>query len=170
MQLSGITIDSLEFARSGRKMSGSVALDALQRLADSLSDQEGELTWSIRGEMSEGLNGERQACLWIQLSGEVRLVCQRCLAALPFSLAVENCLLLIPSGEPWPEETLEDLLTSSSDPIEALPAQPLLDLVEDEALLALPLAPRHASCGVPEHDDGRAAASPFAQLAQLKKH
>lgn len=169
MQLSGMTIDSLEFARSEREMSGSVPLASLERLADMLADQNGELAWSVRGELVDGADGERQACLVIEVSGEVRLICQRCLLALPFPLAIENRLLPVPPGKPWPEEALDEMLASTFDPIEALAEQPLLDLVEDEVLLALPLAPRHASCGTPKHDDGRAAASPFAQLAQLKK-
>lgn len=170
MQLSDIFIDSLEFARGGREMSGSVPLTSLERLADMLADRNGELAWSVRGGMVDDPTGGQQAFLLIEVGGEVRLVCQRCLKALPFRLAIDNRLLLVPPGKPWPEDDLEGMAHDSLDPIEALVEQPLLDLVEDEVLLALPIAPRHASCEVPAHDDGRAAASPFAKLAQLKRH
>lgn len=169
MQLSRITIDSLEFARGGREMSGRVALLELGRLADVLADQAGELLWSVRGEVVSDAVGARQAYLLIQASGQVSLLCQRCLMALSFPLAIESRLLLVPPGQPWPEDASDEMLMDGPDPIEALAEQPLLDLIEDEVLLALPLAPRHAGCEAPTHDDGRAAASPFAQLAQLKK-
>jgi len=170
MQLSDVYIDSLEFARGGRRMAGVVAVGSLRRLADVLADDQGDLNWSVRGEVATDNVGQRQAYLVIEVSGEIRLVCQRCLTALPYHLSIESRLLLVPPGKSWPEEDLEDATDESPDPIEALVEQPLLDLVEDEVLLALPIAPRHESCSVPAHDDGKAAASPFAKLAQLKKH
>lgn len=170
MQLSDVYIDSLEFARGGRRMAGVVAVDTLRRLADVLADDRGDLNWSVRGEVATDNVGQRQAYLVIEVSGEISLACQRCLTALPFRLSIDSRLLLVPPGKPWPEEDLEDATDESPDPIEALVEQPLLDLVEDEVLLALPIAPRHESCSVPAHDDGKAAASPFAKLAQLKKH
>lgn len=170
MQLSGIVIDSLEFARAERHLSGRVAVATLQRLADVLADRQGELAWSVRGELAPDNAGVRQAWLVITLAGELHLVCQRCLTSLPWQLDVETRLLLVPPGKDWPDESLigfED--GSNADPVEALMEQVLLDLVEDEVLLALPIAPRHESCAVPVHDDGRLAASPFAGLSALKK-
>lgn len=170
MQLSGIVIDSLEFARAGRHLSGVVAVAALQRLSDVLADQQGEIAWSVRGECVPDNAGERQAWLVIALEGELYLVCQRCLASLPWRLDVETRLLLVPPGKDWPDESLIGFEDGTDvDPVEALMEQVLLDLVEDEVLLALPIAPRHASCEVPVHDDGRLAASPFAGLTALKK-
>jgi uncharacterized metal-binding protein YceD (DUF177 family) len=47
--------------------------------------------------------------------------------------------------------------------------QPLLDLIEDEIMLALPVAPRHAACQPPassaDDDDGWDA--PLESLAKL---
>ncbi len=161
-QLSDIVIDSLEFAYGERRMQGDVPVRELRRLADVLADEEGSLAWRVRGEC----DADRKPFLVIEVTGELRLKCQRCLGALPFCLDIESSLLLVPPGRPWPDEALED---DSADPIEALVEQPLLSLIEDELLLALPIAPRHESCTVPGFDDGSAAASPFASLAQLKK-
>jgi uncharacterized protein len=166
-KLGKIVIDSLDFARSERRMSGVVAVRDLQRLTDVLADDEGDLAWFVRGEFAAGeFGGGRKPFLVIEVSGELHLICQRCLGALPFRVNVESRLLLVPPGKPWPDEDLQDDL---ADPVEALAEQPLLPLIEDELLLALPISPRHASCKVPGHDDGKAAASPFATLAQLKK-
>jgi uncharacterized protein len=165
-KLAEIFIDSLEFARGERHMSGVIPVRSLQRLADVLANDEGDLTWVVRGEfVADEFCTRQRPFLLIEVTGELHLKCQRCLGALPFHVNVESRLLLVPPGMPWPDEDLQDDL---ADPIEALIEQPLFPLIEDEILLALPISPRHASCTLPEHDDGKAAASPFAALARLK--
>lgn len=162
-QLGDIRIDSLEFAREGRRLAGDVPVHMLQRLTDVLADNGGTLAWVVHGEYDAG----REPFLVIEVSGELHLVCQRCLAALPFNLNIKSILHLIAPGAAWPDEALED---DRADPIEALGEQPLLPLIEDEVLLAVPIAPRHESCMPPVHDDDSAALLPFAKLAQLMKH
>lgn len=162
-QLGDIFIDSLEFAREGRRLAGDVPVHSLQRLSDVLADDGGTLAWAVRGEC----DADRKPFLVIEVSGEVHLECQRCLATLPFCLKIKSKLQLVPQGAAWPDEALED---DRSDPIMALDEQPLLALIEDEVLLALPIAPRHESCALPVYDDGGAAVLPFATLALLKKH
>lgn len=161
-QLSDILVDSLDFAYGERLMRGVVPVSALHRLADVLADEHGELAWSVRGSVGD----DRKPFLVVAVEGELCLKCQRCLGELPFSLKIESRLLLVPIGKPWPDESLED---DSADPIEASAEQPLLPLIEDELLLALPISPCHEFCEAPVHDDGRLAASPFASLVQLKK-
>lgn len=162
-QLGDICIDSLVFAREGRRLAGDVPVHALQRLADVLADNGGTLVWAVHGEC----DASRKPFLVIEVTGELHLACQRCLAVLPYRLNIRSFLQLVPPGAAWPDEALED---DRADPIEALEEQPLLPLVEDEVLLALPLAPRHESCMLPVHGDDSVALSPFAALAQLKKH
>jgi len=162
-QLGDILIDSLEFAREGRRLAGEVPVHALRRVTDVLADSGGTLDWVVRGECDAG----QKPFLVVEVSGELQLECQRCLTALPFSLRIESHLQLVPQGVAWPDEALED---DSADPIEALTEQPLLPLIEDEVLLALPIAPCHAACDPPAYEDGSAAVSPFATLARLKKH
>jgi uncharacterized protein len=45
----------------------------------------------------------------------------------------------------------------------------VLALVEDEIVLAVPIAPRHESCDAPRPSDGVKKESPFAALAKLRK-
>jgi len=162
-QLGEYFIDSLKFAREGRRLAGEVPVNCLRRLADVLADDNGSLAWKVWG----GCDAEGKPFLMIEVYGELHLRCQRCLAALGFELNIESHLQLVASGQSWPDEALED---DRFDPIEALEDQALLPLVEDEVLLALPIAPRHESCALPGFNQDSAAVSPFAALAQLKKH
>lgn len=156
-------INSLKFAFEARRLAGEVPVDCMRRLADALADDEGDLAWEVRGDRDD----EGKPYLMVAVSGELHLKCQRCLAALNFKLSVRSHLQLVAPGQSWPDESLED---DRSDPVEALEEQPLLPLLEDEVLLALPIAPRHEFCALPGYDQDSIAASPFAALALLKKH
>jgi len=158
-----ILIDSIEFARERRRLAGELPVSSMSRLADMLADDGGSLSWSVSGECDT----DHKPFLVIEVAGELHLKCQRCLGALGHSLKIRSRLQLVPRGAVWPDEDLED---DRVDPIEASDDQPVLALVEDEVLLALPIAPRHRSCAMPGYDDGSAVASPFAALATLKKH
>lgn len=162
-QLGDILIDSLEFAREGMHLVGEVPVHSLLRLKDVLADNEGSLAWSVSGKC----DADNKPFLVIEVSGELHLICQRCLAALVFQLKIRSNLQLVAPGAAWPDEELED---DRVDPIEALEDQSVLSLVEDEVLLVLPIAPRHVCCSLPGYAHESAAASPFAALSQLKKH
>jgi len=162
-QIGEILIDSIEFARERRRMAGKLAVSSMSRLADMLADGGGSVSWVVSGDC----DAEHKPFLIIEVAGELQLKCQRCLGALTHGLKIRSHLQLVPRGAAWPDEDLED---DRVDPIEASDSQPVLALVEDEILLALPIAPRHQSCMMPRYDDGSAAASPFATLAILKKH
>lgn len=162
-QFGEFVFDSLKFARERGCRAGEVPVGKLQRLADLLADEEGSLAWKVTGVC----DAEGKLFLVLDVSGELHLKCQRCLAALVFQLRIRSRLQLVAPGAKWPDEALED---DGSDPIEALEAQPLLPLVEDEVLLALPIAPRHESCAVPGYVQESSETSPFATLGRLKKH
>lgn len=156
-------IDSLEFARAGGRLAGSVAVADLGRLADALADGSGELDCSLDG----GRDEDGKPYLHLQVNGVLRLACQRCLSALPFDVHVDSRLLPMAPGQEWPDEELSD---DASDMIEADAALSVMSLIEDEVLLALPIAPRHEDCRPPSAAGGDSKPSPFAALADLKKH
>lgn len=153
--------DGFAFARDGRVLEGTLTVASLERLHDLLAEVSGELAFRL-----QGYKGERgQPMLHVEASGELPLACQRCLDAIRFELDVDSTLELIPEGNEMSQDELED------DTRDFLPVAGELDvaeLVEDEILLALPVAPRHERCGLP----GAAAAgeriNPFAALAGLK--
>ncbi len=167
-KISGIVFDSLAFARDAGEISGRLAVKDLPRLSEFAAEDGGTLNCQLRGGRSEeGRHG--RPCLWLKVTGELRLTCQRCLQPLLLPLQVDSRLLLIAEGATWPDEELVD---DSADAIAAQEEQSLASLVEDEVLLALPFAPRHESCELPagggENEKDKHAASPFAALVRVK--
>ncbi|MCX7155537.1 MAG: YceD family protein [Rhodocyclales bacterium] len=161
--IAGTVIDCLEFARSGGVLERNVGLDELPRLAELLTTTAGFLSVRLEGWRDD------QGKSWLQLdiAGAPVLCCQRCLGGVKFPLAIRSRLQLIAPGEDWPDDDLED---DSADAITAETALTVLSLVEDEVLLALPIAPRHEQCESPLASASGHGASPFAALADLKKH
>jgi len=141
----------------------SVGLDELPRLADLLTTTAGSLSVRLEGWRDE------QGKSWLQLdiAGEPVLCCQRCLGGMKYPLAIRSRLQLIAPGADWPDDDLED---DSADAIAADAELTVLSLVEDEVLLALPIAPRHEQCESPSASASGNGSSPFAALADLKKH
>ena len=155
-----VVIDSVEFARDGEQLSGGVPVGELARLADSLYDAGGE----IRFDLSGGSDSRQRLRLELAVAGSINLQCQRCLGSLVFPVSVRSNLLVLtgPSGGE----------TAEIDDLDGVPASAQTDvwsLVEDEILLAIPLAPRHdaGQCSPVVDTTADKAASPFAMLAKL---
>jgi uncharacterized protein len=160
--IAGTVLDSLEFARSGGVLDRRVRLDELPRLADLLASSDGMLSVLLEGSR----DAEGKSWLQVNIAGEPVLCCQRCLGGVMFPLDIRSRLQLLAPGEEWPDDDLAD---DSADSMEADQELSVLSLIEDEILLALPIAPMHGKCDSPLADAGRNGASPFAALAALKK-
>ena len=156
-----IVIDSLEFAREGRELSGELPLADMPRVAASLLSSEGLLSYRLTGEL--GARGE--PLLRLELTGSLPLQCQRCLERLDSPLDV-NVLYELRSGGELTQDDLED---DSRDFLPLDRAMDVVALIEDEVILALPVAPRHEDCSPPvmRRDDG--IVTPFSVLTKLGK-
>jgi uncharacterized protein len=164
-QAAQAVIDSLEFARTGQSLSGSLPLPALTRLRDFLFDDLGEVRFEVRG----WHDARRRPVLTLEISGVLHLQCQRCLGALDYALELSSTVRLASGGEAGAGEFDE----AEDEWIEASAALDIAGLVEDEILLSLPYAPRHGEGRCPP--DARAAGgekqgTAFAKLAVLKRN
>jgi uncharacterized protein len=159
-------IDVLEFARSSQQLSGSLPVFGLKRLEDVLYDAEGILQYEVEGGRDERMRPQ----LRVAVAGRLHLRCQRCLGLLEYPLQLTNTLVVTPQGGNA-VEGIED--PEAPDTIDENPELDVGLLVEDEVLLALPFAPRHAEgeCDGELQTVGDAGreASPFAKLAALKR-
>jgi uncharacterized protein len=170
-------LDIAALCRDGARLEGTVPLSVLARLATSLlNDADGgsaEVRWSAQGQTRPVAGGTPE--LWLALRAEVavRLECQRCLQPMAWPLQFDRRLRFV-RGE-REAERLDDEL--DDDVLALEPRIDLLQLVEDELILALPLVPRHDTCpeplpqpgAAPELPDDEAPAGPFAALAGLRR-
>lgn len=163
--LADAVIDSKEFV-PGSRLDGEIPVARLERLTDVLADTAGTLQVALAGES----DSEGYPCLRIQLAGILQLRCQRCLEKLEMPVAIDSVLRLVDEGELPTEGGEEELDATTPDVIVAEGELAVLSLLEDELLLSLPLAPRHKRCELPSGGEKDRAPSPFAVLAQMKKH
>ncbi|HEY6773655.1 MAG TPA: YceD family protein [Oxalicibacterium sp.] len=165
--MTAFAIDVFEFCRLGERREGEVSVVDLPRLAAECIDAHASLRWTLQG----GANSFGHPQLTMMVAGNVRLVCQRCMTALEHEIASEQVLVLARNEEQADE--IEELLGDESiDVIVGAKSMNILDLVEDEALLSLPLSSRHEVCpnGAVQDAAGNVRKpSPFDVLKGLKQ-
>lgn len=154
--------DPFAFARAAGLHSGQVALAAMPRLRDRLASDAGTVAYVVRGKVDQ----RQRPLLELEIAGNPGLRCARCLAALSFPLRLQSGVLLMQPGA----VVQEDDDPESPEWIEAGPGLDVLELIEDEILLSLPLAVRHdeGKCSEGEEIDRSSGRDkPFASLAAL---
>lgn len=166
-------LDVAAFASDAGLLEGRWPLADFERLGAG-PQQEGAVEWSIRGQRTSVVGAEPE--IWLHLTARARigLECQRCLRPVTWDLDVKRSLRFA-CGEDA-AAALDAL--SDDDVLELQRSVDLLDVIEDELLLDLPLVPMHEQCPQPlpasAGDAQGAAASaqranPFAALAKLKR-
>jgi uncharacterized protein len=164
--MSAFVIDAFEFSRLQERAKGELQIVDLARLANEAVDQSGILRWSLVGAADKF--GHPQ--LHLKIDGQINLVCQRCLATMSFDMASESELTL--AADEGAADAIEVLIDDEdADVVVAGAAFDVIALIEDEALLALPLAPKHATCPVQEGVVPVVGekVSPFSVLQKLKQ-
>lgn len=165
------------FAQKGGQLLGEERLAHFERLIAETHGvgAESRVHFCARGELRVGADGAQQ--VWMHLSAQavLALTCQRCLGPteVPVEFAREFRFVANEDQAAAEDEICEeDVLVISR-------AFDLLELVEDELLMALPIAPMHGVCPVPvrfqavdsDFDlDKDEKPNPFAVLQQLKRN
>jgi uncharacterized protein len=164
-------IDSLDFARNGQQINGEVPVAELPRLLDLLENPQGILSYTVRG----GVDKQGNPLLDVSIAGSCRLRCQRCLHGMEYPVQLESRLLLR-------DQDSLDVLDDEEEEFDSILAESQLDvlnLLEEEILLSLPIAPRHELGGCQAADDENVTKAgnplkeerhPFAVLAKLKRN
>ncbi len=167
-------LDVRAFAEAGATLEGELAQATLERLQGSLAATDTALPpvrWQAAGEQRRVAGGVPQTWVTLDADTTVRLVCQRCLQPMAEALAVERRFRFVENEDEaarLDEESEDDVLAAGR-------SFDLLELLEDELILALPLVPRHAECPAPlplaaeEAPAPEAPAHPFAALAALRR-
>jgi uncharacterized protein len=159
-----LAIDPARFARDRSRVAGQLPLSRLPRLADLLFDREGAVSYTVEGYTS----AKGQPALRINLTADLAVHCQRCLERLPLRLNLRREIVLVPEAGELDSAGDED---DDVDAILGAISLDLHDLVEQEVVLSLPMAPRHPedTCSLqPAAAKVDETASPFSALAELK--
>jgi len=163
--MSAFVIDAFEFCRNNGCREGVTPVADMPRLAADCADASGQLTWSIQG----GQTRQGYPSMTLSVSGTVQLVCQRCLA--PFGYELDSSTMLVLGKDDQEADEIEEILDDETiDVIVGSHSTDIMQLLEDEALLALPQAPKHEVCPDTKLMDSLKSekVSPFAALKNLK--
>ncbi len=163
-------IDSLDFVRNAGIHHDKIPVLELVRLHDFLFDRKGEIAYRISGQLDKNHNPG----LYLEIKGKIHLICQRCLDKLTHTVDVRTFLLLVKTevelNQIDEDDTLEAILATHD--------MDVLNLIEDEIILGLPISSRHpdGKCKLHKPDsidndltDKTPSANPFSALAALKK-
>lgn len=174
-------VDPLLLARSGRHLSGQVPIAGMARLLSSLYDASGCAEYDLMFDIDTA--GQAIITGWVK--AELSLICQRCMDKV-FTKVESKVALGIVSNYAEAERLLKKF-----EPLVVDESQvKLVDIIEDELLLALPLIVEHSDeeclvskdcvlgdksnekgkeiSGAPTIDEAMPKKNPFSILKELK--
>ncbi len=168
-------LDVKAFARDAAQLSGQAPLQEWERLSEASQPELSPpaLKWHAQGELQVHTGAPDQVWLHLQVHAQMPLTCQRCLNPVLTPVDVDRSFRFVAdeaTAMALDDEAQEDLLVLSR-------TFNLLELVEDEVILATPLVPFHDVCPTPLPmavadplfaDEAAQPAHPFAALAGLK--
>jgi uncharacterized protein len=157
-------IEPIRLADKGARLTGKIELSRMPRLGSSLCDTDGTVFIDLSFSKNKGgvryINGV--------LKTELSVICQRCMEPMSLVISTEVNLELINSlaAAARMPHNYEPLLVNA-EPIS------LVELIEDELILALPLSPLHpenecGAVGLVKDVTVHATPNPFAVLSKLK--
>lgn len=155
-----MVVDLFNFCQQGGSLAGSVTVGELTRL--DVARSEGVINYRVQGDR----DAQRNLSLKLDIEGELWLVCQRCLEGLhhPLDITARFCVVRTEA-----EADAAPLDEDTADPLVGSVDFDLLDLIEEEVLLSLPLVPRHVTCSPIDVEDalGVEAVEPAGSFASL---
>lgn len=169
-------LDVRAFAEDGTELSGQAPMRDFRRLDAEAQGGAGDrpVEWSARGELLNPHHVQPQVWLHLNARAALPLTCQRCLEKVEVPVHVQRSFRFVAdeaTAAAEDDESEEDLLALSR-------SFDLLELVEDELLMGLPVVPRHAVCPIPvqlsaadaeaDEEEGETQ-RPFAGLEGLLK-
>jgi len=171
-------IEPFKWAESGFVWQGRVPLSRFPRLLADVAGDASQIALDVLCRLS--LDDRRLAWLDAEIAGDLPLSCQRCLEPLPYRLTSHSHVALLRDERQLARlgserDEVDYVLVSEEygDPDAELD---LLELLEDEILLSMPMTFRHEDCELkaghvvieeaPAEDEPRH--NPFGVLAGLK--
>jgi uncharacterized protein len=154
-----LIINNLEFAQKQQKIEDSFDVSGFKRLVEMLTLHDENAGLSIvQFELTGDFKRFRQPSLHLHIRAKLPVICQRCLDEMLVEVDLNFDYLISNSAINELDENDEiDWLEASSE-------MDVLELIEDELLIAMPIAPTHAkSCSKLSMQSGEKP-NPFAIL------
>lgn len=135
------------FIESGEPMSGEAPVAELTRLAQGLAKEADAAAlppvgWSAQGRLVPQRVGGPQMWLDLHAQAELPWECQRCLQPVTLPVAVQRGIRFVKD-----EAAAAALDADGEDDVLSLSRSfDLMDLIEDELIMAQPIVPRHEVC------------------------
>ena len=168
-------LDVKAFAKATGVLSRDDPVSNYPRLMEETQGKGGDrlLAWQAHGESRTGSSEFQQIWLHLQASVTLPMICQRCLGPADIEVSVDRSFRFVATeaqAQAEDEDAEEDVLALQRD-------FNLIELIEDELLMAMPVVPRHEVCPIevklavqdPVFEvDSKAKPNPFAVLAKLQ--
>lgn len=161
-------IDPLRLVAQRGRLKGNVPLAGMERLASSVESCEGEADV----ELEFGIDEAGFKVMTGQISAQLKMLCQRCMGVMDVPVMAEVRVGIVADSTKVQELSpeLDPMITDGKEPVS------LVELVEDELILSLPIVPMHGQgegCVDLEKfrakDEAGEKPNPFAALAVLKE-
>jgi uncharacterized protein len=167
-------LDVKTFAEDGGRVSGEAPAGKHTRLMAETQGRgaDAPVAWSALGEIRNAGHVQPEIWLHLKANADLALTCQRCLAPVDVAVSVDRSFRFVSDEDAaaaQDNQAEEDVLALSRN-------FDLVELVEDELLMELPIAPRHETCPPVKlaladqafEDSSPRQEKPFALLGKLK--
>ncbi len=162
------SVDVFEAARTAAVLQGHVSLASFDRLRPSMPVLRGELAYRFDAH----IDARGRPAARLSFSARVPLVCDRCGTVVDLPLTGAGNYYFVRSEAELARIPVDD---SEDEPLLGSSRFDLMELLEDELILALPISPKHEDCAqtvtLPEPEAASAPVErlhPFASLASFK--
>lgn len=162
-------LDVASLAEDGCPLQGQAQLGELPRWAELLhpgaDPSSHTVSWSAQGELRGRRATRAEIWLHLQIQTSIALTCQRCLGPVDTPMQVDRWFRFVEDetqAATLDEETEDDVLVANK-------AFDLIELIEDELLLAAPIVPRHNTCPAPLRVNEEAAEPPVPQSPEASQ-
>jgi uncharacterized protein len=170
MKMNSLIIDNLAFAKKHERAEGDISALTLSRLSEMLNvnsnDVQSEST--IHYLLKGSVDAAGRHYLHLEITASLFVDCQRCLNEMPINLSLTFNYLIGEQGVG--EVDINEL--DENDDFDLQPASSSMnvaELIEDELLMAMPIAPTHSENCVVEKMQSGEKPNPFAVLKGLIK-
>lgn len=169
-----IVIDNLAFAKKHETLTGNILLNDCPRLQTLLQDLPQDAMPkspepdAIQFQLTGKSNSANQYFLSLHIEALLTTTCQRCLNAMPLKRSLSFNYLISDA----PDDELDALTDDELDDYDIQQANSAMDvitLIEDELIMAMPIAPTHEVDCVKLVTQSGEKPNPFAVLKGLVK-